>query len=159
MKEKETKKGSRRPSVPIVIPNAENLTDEELKKAKHAEKMRRYKVRTNGGDPGETKKTGQEIRKIDTKELIDLSKDTRNLAIQTLAKKLQEIYDDPEALAKINLATLATTFGILFDKTQLMNGMATQNIAIQAKLDVTMSSDKAIQELNRMRESFQDESE
>lgn len=156
---------SPRPRVPIIIPNAELLSPEELKKAKHAEKMRRYMARKRAeakpdadiADPGAVKKTGQEIRKIDTKELVELSKDTRNLAIQTLSKKLMEIYEDPVAMSKINLATLATTFGILFDKTQLMNGLSTENISIQAKIDVNMTSDKAIEELNRIREGFQDE--
>lgn len=149
----------RRPKVPIIIPNAENLTPEELKKAKHAEKQRRNMARTTGGtDPGDKKKTGQEIRKIDTKELVELAKDTRNLAIQTLNKKLLEIYADPAQMQKINLATLATTFGIMFDKTQLMNGLATENIAIQAKIDVNISSDEALKELNKMRERFNVES-
>ena len=147
----------RRSPVPIVIPNAENLSPEELAAAKKAEKQRRYIGRKRGvTDPGDSKKTGQEIRKIDTKELVSLAKDTRNLSLQLLNKKLEEIFEDPEARAKINLATLATSFGILFDKTQLMNGMATQNIAVQAKIDVNMTSDKIVEELSKMRESFQD---
>ena len=145
---------ARQPKVPIVIPGAENMTKEELDRAKHNEKMRRYTARQRGTDPGAEKKTGQEIRIIDNKELIDMSKDTRNLAMMVLNKKLLDLYDDPEQLAKINIATLATAFGIMFDKHQLMHGLSTENVAIQHKIDINMTSDKALEELNKMREQY-----
>lgn len=138
---------------PIVIPNADEMTPEELAKAKHNEKIRRYRQRSQGKEVEEFK-SKQEVRKIDTAELVELSKDTRNLAVQTLNRKLIDLNNDPDALNKVNLATLATVFGILFDKTQLMNGLATENIAITAKIDVNMNSDKALEELNRMREKY-----
>lgn len=142
---------------PIVIPNAENLTPEELKKAKHAEKMRRYMARRNGKDPGIEKKTNQELRTITTEEMVSLAAETRNVAIQTLFKKLQMLNDNPELLEKVNIASLSTVFGTLVDKSNLLEGKSTQNIAIQAKIDVNMSSDEAIQELNKMREKFQED--
>jgi hypothetical protein len=141
---------------PIVIPNAESLSKEEVARLKHNEKMRRYMARKRTGGALETK-TNQEIRKINTKELIELTKDTRNLAVQTLNKKLVEMYHDEEAMNKINLATLATVFGILFDKSQLLNGLATENIAIKAKIDVNMTSDSALAELNKMRELYNEQ--
>lgn len=149
-----TEKKERRKQVPIVIPGAENMTPEELKKAKHNEKMRRYLARRDGREPGEIKKTGQELRIIDSTELVEMSRDTRNLGMMVLNKKLQELYIDPEQLAKINIATLATAFGILFDKHQLMNGLSTENIAVHTKIDINMTSDKALEELNRMREQY-----
>ena len=141
---------------PIVIPNAENLTPEEIKKIKHNEKMRRYMARRRGKEPVVVE-TKQEIRKLDTTEMVELSKDTRNKAIQILDKKLTELYADPDALSKVNLATLATVFGILFDKTQLMTGMATENIAIQANININMRADEALEELNKMRERAAEE--
>jgi len=162
-REKEAK--PRRKPVPIIIPNAESLTPEELSKAKHAEKMRRYMARKRGEergeveevDPGQTKKTKQEIMKLDTNEMIALAKDTRNVSLQVLNMKLLELSQDPVALSKINLATLATTFGIMYDKGQLMDGLATSNIAIHAKIDLTMSSEQAMSELDKMRESYTEE--
>lgn len=141
---------------PIIIPNAENMTPEELKRAKHAEKIRRYEMRKKGGAAlaKRTTESGMEIRKLNDQEMVELSKDTRNLAIQTLNTKLIELNQDPEQMLKVNLATLATVFGILFDKSQLMNGLATENIAIQAKIDINMTSDKALEELNKMREGY-----
>ena len=145
----------RRPKVKIEIPGAEFMTPEELAKAKHNEKVRRYKLRARGvEDPGVFKKTKQELKKLDMHELVELSKDTRNLTLQILNKKLVQLDSDPDELAKVNLTTLATAFGIMFDKTQLMSGLATENIAIQAKIDITMSSDKALEELNKMREQY-----
>jgi hypothetical protein len=138
---------------PIVIPGAEFMTKEEIAKAKKNEAQRRLMARRRGGEPVE-KYTNNELRKINTEEMVEVAKDTRNIAIQTLNKKLLEIYQDPEQLNKVNLATLATVFGILFDKSQLAAGLSTQNIAIQAKIDVNMSSDKALEELNKMREKF-----
>jgi hypothetical protein len=141
---------------PIIIPNKEEMTKEEIKKFKHRETMRRYMARRRGGK-ALVKEEKHEVRKINTEQMVEMSKDTRNLAIQTLNKKLIELYDNPETLEKTNLATLATVFGILFDKTQLMAGLATENIAIQAKIDVNMKSDDAIKELNKMREQYQDQ--
>jgi predicted patatin/cPLA2 family phospholipase len=146
---------ARRARVPIVIPGAEFMTKEELKKAKHNEAMRRLMARRRGGEPTEVKNTKQEIRKLDTQGMIDMATDTRNLAIQALNNKLVEVNMDPELMAKTTLKELATVFGILIDKSRLMEGLSTSNVSIQAKIDVNMTSDKAIEELNRMREGYQ----
>ena len=141
---------------PIIIPNADKLSKEEIDRLKHNEKMRRYKAR-KAGKEFLTEVPKQELRKISTEEMVELSKDTRNKAIQILNKKLVELDTDPEQLNKINLATLATVFGILFDKSQLAAGLSTQNIAISAKIDVNMNSSQALEELNKMRERYQDD--
>jgi len=153
--EEETKIKTRRPKVPIIIPNAESMSPEELAKAKHNEKMRRQMARVRGTEePGAVKKTGQEVREMKTHEMVTLAKDTRNVSLEVLNMKLMELRNNPEALSKINLATLATTFGIMYDKGQLMDGMATQNIAIHAKVDISMSAEQAMNELDKMRQSF-----
>lgn len=147
----------------IIIPNAENLTEEELKKAVHNEKIRRMRARKSGksGEHGEilAPMSKQEIRKMDTEEMVEMAKGTRNMAVQLLEMKLQELYADPAQREKLNLATLATVFGILFDKTQLMNGLATENIAIQAKIDINMNSDTALQELDKMRAKYAEQNQ
>ncbi len=138
---------------PIVIPGAEFMTKEELAKAKKNESQRRLMARRRGKEPA-PKYTKQELRKIDTEEMVELAKDTRNMAIQVLNQKLMNLYSDPEQLSRTNITQLATAFGILFDKAQLAAGLATENIAIHAKIDVNMSSDQAIEELNKMREKM-----
>lgn len=137
----------------IVIPGAEFMSKEELAKAKKNESQRRLMARRRGHEPTELK-TKQELRKIDTEEMIELSKDTRNLAIQVVNQKLMDLMADPEAMAKANIAQLATVFGILFDKSQLLNNLATEHVAISAKIDVNISSDEALVELNKMREGY-----
>lgn len=141
---------------PIIIPNEENLDPEDVVRLKHNEKIRRLKARTKDGEVLEVVPK-QELRKIDTAEMVEMAKDTRNKAVQILDMKLTDLFNDPEQLQKTNLATLATVFGILFDKAQLAAGLATQNIAISAKIDVNMSSDKALDELNKMREKFNEQ--
>ena len=154
---KTTVRKSKLPTIPkgtpIVIPGAEHMTKEEVAKAKHAEKMRRQMSRRNGKEPV-AKLTKQELRKVDTKELIELSKEVRNMAVVVVAKKLQQLLDDPDELKRANTAQLATTYGILFDKARMAEGLSTENIAINAKIDVTMNSGDAMDALNKMREKY-----
>lgn len=137
----------------VVIPGAEFMTKEELAKAKKNETQRRLMARRSGKEPVVVKDK-HELRKIETSEMIEIAKDTRNKAVQLLDKKLNMLNEDDEELKKINMATLATVFGILFDKAQLAAGLATENIAIHAKIDVNMNADAAVAELNKMREQF-----
>lgn len=138
---------------PIIIPNAEELTPEELERAKRAEKIRRLRARKKDGVA--LAKVGKaEIRKMSTNEMVEMAKDTRNKAVELLNKRLSLMAEDDEELSKIRLTELATVFGILFDKAQLASGLATENIAIHTKIDVNISSDQAIDELNKMREKF-----
>ena len=96
----------------------------------------------------------QEIRIIDNSELVALTADTRNLMMMVLNEKAKSLLGDPEELKKLNMTSIATAFGILVDKHNIMNGMATENIAIHHKIDINMSSDKALEELNKMREKY-----
>ena len=141
---------------PIVILGAEFMSKEELAKAKKNESQRRLMARRRGKEPLE-QKSKQELRKIDTAQMIELAVDTRNLAVQVLNSKLQMINLDPDALAKTSIKELATVFGILFDKSQLMNGLSTANINIHSKIDINMTSDKAVEELSKMVENYKQE--
>lgn len=141
---------------PIIIPNAEELTPEELERAKRAEKIRRLRARKKDGVA--LQRVGKaEIRKMSTGEMVEMAKDTRNKAVELLNRRLALMATDDEELSKIRLTELATVFGILFDKAQLASGLATENIAIHTKIDVNISSDQALDELNKMREKFSQE--
>lgn len=140
----------------IVIPGAEDMTPEQLEKAKHNERMKRYLARKRE----EKKALGlskQELRKMRSEEMIALTHKSRNLALATLEAKLNNILEDPEQFKKVDIQKLATVFGILFDKSQLAAGQATEHIAVKASVDINMNSDQAISELNRMREKFSEE--
>ena len=141
---------------PIIIPNADELTPEQLKRAKHAEKVRRLRERKIHGVALE-KVNRSEVRKMNTNEMVELAKDTRNKAVELLNKRLLLMENNDEELGKIRLTELATVFGILFDKAQLASGLATENIAIHSKIDINVTSDQALEELNRMREKFNQE--
>lgn len=148
----------RRPQVPIVIPNADALSPDELATAKENEKQRRKMARIRGNEnPGAFKKGKQELMAMSTNEMVAMAKDTRNITLQALQMKMQSLIDNPEELAKVNIATLATAFGIMFDKGQLMDGMATQNIAIHKQIDVNMTAKDALAELDIMRQTYTEE--
>jgi len=148
----------RRPQVPIVIPNADALSPDELATAKENEKQRRKMARIRGNEnPGAFKKGKQELMTMSTNEMVAMAKDTRNITLQALQMKMQSLIDNPEELAKVNIATLATAFGIMFDKGQLMDGMATQNIAIHKQIDVNMTAKDALAELDIMRQTYTEE--
>lgn len=151
-------KDKRREKVPIVIPNAEMLTKEELTRLRRNEAMRRSRARSRGELPA-PKLGKQELRKITTGEMVELSQDTRNLAVQILNQKLLLMQTDSEMLAKTSIKDLATVFGILVDKNQLLNGLSTSNISIHSKVDVNMTADKAMEALSRMREHYQENNE
>lgn len=166
----------------IPVPGEENMTPEELKKERLRLKMLRYrekkrleKRQKEADDEKERLKkeiadgkydkkedyvprlvrlSKQEIRIIDNSELVALTADTRNLMMMVLNEKAKSLLGDPEELKKLNMTSIATAFGILVDKHNIMNGMATENIAIHHKIDINMSSDKALEELNKMREKY-----
>jgi len=81
----------------------------------------------------------------------------RNKAGIVLHKKLDYLNRHPKMLMNENLATLAKTFGILFDKAQIIQGMATENIAIKAKIDDNMSVDDVKNALLKFREKTMEE--
>lgn len=141
---------------PIIIPGAEFMTKEELRAAKNKESMRRQMARRRGGEPTE-KLTKQEIRERDNALLLETALDVRNMTSQVLKMKLHQLLTDPDALNKTNLVHLTTAFGTLVDKAQLLSGLATEHIAVSAKIDINISSDEAITQLNKMREKFNED--
>lgn len=138
---------------PIIIPGGEFMSKEELRAAKNKESMRRQMARRRGGEPTE-KLTKQEIRELDNAKMVELALDLRNTTAEVLKIKLQNLLSNPEELSKTNLVQLTTAFGTLVDKAQLLSGLATEHIAIKANIDINISSDEAINQLNKMREKF-----
>lgn len=79
----------------------------------------------------------------------------RNKAAELLHKKMDMINGSRRLLEKENLVSLAKVFGIFFDKAQILQGQATENIAIKAKITKDMSPDEALDQLLNMREQRQ----
>jgi hypothetical protein len=76
----------------------------------------------------------------------------RNKAAMLLHKKMDRISRSKKMLDALSLSQLATTFGIMFDKAQIVQGQATENIAVLSKIDPNMTAEMAIDALTKMRE-------
>lgn len=86
------------------------------------------------------------------KDFKELAIEGRNKAYQILLRKLDMVGRNKRNLGEVNLSTLATTFGILFDKAQITKGEATENVAIMGKVDTNMSAEDALGMVLKMRE-------
>ena len=107
--------------------------------------------------------THTQIKEQDDSAILDFT-DTqavtiggRNKAAQLLHKKMDMINKSPKLLQKENLVSLAKVFGIFFDKSQILQGQATENIAIKAKISKDMTPEESLEQLLRMRERRQEE--
>lgn len=69
-----------------------------------------------------------------------------------LHRKLERIMKSRTELDKTPLSQIATAFGIMFDKRQIITGQATENIAVMAKVSKDMSAEDTLAELLKMRE-------
>lgn len=87
---------------------------------------------------------------LDIKSLITSNRD---LAGKLVRKKLLLLDKSKKALDNISLPQLATSFAILFDKGQLIQGMATEHVALMGKIDSEMKPEQAIEMVLKMREA------
>ncbi len=90
----------------------------------------------------------------DTRKLIDGAK---NKAVLALNKKFDYMLNSKKQLEDVSLSQLATAFGIVFDKSQILRGEATENVAIMAKIKTDMTPDEALKSLLNIREVQQEE--
>lgn len=99
------------------------------------------------------------VEKTDDSALLD-PEDTksviiggRNKAAMLLHKKMDRMGRNKKLLDAVSLTQLATTFGILFDKSQILRGEATENIASMSKITIDMSPTDTLDALLKNRES------
>jgi len=91
--------------------------------------------------------------KMDTNLPIeDLIKSNRAKAANLISRKLDEIGRTKKGLASISLPQLATSFGILFDKAQIIQGQATEHVALMGKIDSALSAEDKLDMVLKMRE-------
>ncbi len=95
------------------------------------------------------KNSENKLKGLDIKQLT-LS--GRNTAGRLINRKLEYIDAHPKALAGESLVTLGKIFGILFDKSQIIQGQATEHIALMGKIDTNMTAEEALDSVMRMRE-------
>ena len=100
----------------------------------------------------------RDVTQIEPKELLD-PEDTkqvilggRNKAAMLIHKKMDRLSKSKKLLDATTLTQLATTFGIFFDKAQILTGQATENIQMLAKIKSDMSPEESLDALLKMRE-------
>ncbi len=113
----------------------------------------------NGNKPM-IKNTEQELAlQWGNSDLLDVS-DTRamvvgarNKAAVILHKKFDLINSSKKALKETSLSQLSQAFSILFDKAQIINGEATENISVLSKnIKINMTAEESLDAILRMRE-------
>lgn len=90
------------------------------------------------------------INPEDTKQVI---LGGRNKAAMLLHKKMDRLAASKKLLDATTLTQLATTFGIFFDKAQILQGQATENIAVMAKIKDNITPEESLSMLLQMRET------
>lgn len=100
------------------------------------------------------RETHEAIAEQDIKGLTIASRDR---AGRLIGAKLAYIEAHPRALQEESLVNLGKIFGILFDKAQIIQGQATEHVALMGKVDADMSPEQAIQAVLKFREVIQAE--
>ncbi len=102
---------------------------------------------------------GREITEVNDTDLIN-PEDTksviiggRNKAAMLLHKKMDRLNKNKKLLDATTLTQLATTFGILFDKSQILTGQATENISVMARIKDNMTPEETLEALLQHRET------
>lgn len=89
-------------------------------------------------------------------EALDITKVTlnaRNLTAKLLMDKLQWLDEHPRALQEESIVNLTKVFTSLFDKGQIVQGAATEHIAVLSQIDSKMDPDEALKAIMQMREN------
>lgn len=97
----------------------------------------------------------QDSALMDFSNITDVTIVGRNKMAELLHKKIDLLNSNKKALEKVNLVQLTTAFGTLFDKARILQGEATENIAVKAKITKDMDPDEALDQLLNMREQRQ----
>lgn len=95
-------------------------------------------------------KEKQEV--LDKQDIKELTISGRKKAMEILHAKMDRISKSKKKLDETPITSLAQVFGILFDKSQIIQGQATENVAVLAKIDKNISPEEAIAAVLKMRE-------
>lgn len=100
-----------------------------------------------------------EVELLDPNDTKKLVMGGRNKAAMLIHKKMDYLSKSKKSLQAENLGTLAKVFGIFFDKAQIIQGQATENIAHYAKIENNLSPEESLNILLKMREIEQERDE
>jgi hypothetical protein len=131
-------------------PEDNGVSREKVKEVHEILDMRR--INKGGAKKQVITPLNNSLAEVGFKDLVSGVQDTRDATLMLVRKKLNLLNSDKEQLKKMNLATLTTAFGILFDKSQIAKGEATEHIAIHAKISQDMSPEDRIAAIAKIRE-------
>lgn len=94
------------------------------------------------------------IKEADIKGIIVTG---RNKAAILIDKKMNLLLKSKKALEKESLVNLAKVFGIYFDKGQIIQGQATENIAVLSKVSDGLTPEEAMEALIKSREKIMED--
>lgn len=94
------------------------------------------------------------IAKVDVKDMILTGRDKAGKLVH---KKLDWLEKNPKELEKMSLKEIGWILGLLFDKSQIIQGQATEHIAVLSKIDADLSPEDALDAIMKGREATQAE--
>lgn len=90
---------------------------------------------------------------IDSKDIKNTLSGVRDKAWMLIDRKLTRASKSNKRLDDISLQQLGTIAGIAFDKSQILSGQATENIAVMGKIEGNINPQDALDLVLRMREA------
>lgn len=94
---------------------------------------------------------------ITTVDIKGLTLSGRDTAGKLIARKLDYLDKHPKELQKESLVNLGKIFGIMFDKSQIIQGQATEHVALMGRIDSNLTPEQALEAVLRSREITQAE--
>lgn len=92
------------------------------------------------------------LKELDGKTFDELVISNRVKAWTLLQLKMNDILSSKNKREKVSVGELAKVAGITFDKGQLVEGKATDHVALMAKVDTDTTPESAMQQILKMRE-------
>lgn len=102
-------------------------------------------------------KLAEKIEKINQDDIKGLTMGSRDVAGKLIKSKLEYLEKHPKALQAESLVNLGKIFGIMFDKSQIIQGQATEHVAVMGRIDSNLSPEEALAAVLRSREITQAE--
>lgn len=96
-----------------------------------------------------------EANAIVATDIKNLTLTGRDTAGRLIAKKLEYLEAHPKALQQESLVNLGKIFGIMFDKSQIIQGQATEHVALMGRIDTNLTPEQALDAILRSREVMQ----
>jgi predicted DNA-binding WGR domain protein len=87
------------------------------------------------------------------KPLMEVVSGNRDMLSAVLQKKLRFLMNNDKDLKNTSLSQISSAFDTMFDKSQILQGRATENISFQGTISSDMDPDEAIKAVVKMRES------